>query len=223
MKRRSLMLFGLASLAGGRVSAATDNARFRIEGQYELVEPPQSTPDPERVQVLEFFWYGCPHCLHLEPHLNEWVTRKPDYVDFVRVPVVFRDSWLAHAKAFYTAEILGIIEPVHPALFDAIHKQRRAMDTATELEALFVEHGAKPEEFRRTFDSFAVQSKVRRAVMLTRQYGIEGVPAVTVNGKFRTSGSTAGSYPNLIKVVATLVEEEHREITASRNKRDGAT
>ena len=166
------------------------------------------------MEVLELFWYGCPHCYHFEPYLKQWLEHKPDYVEFVRMPAVFRDSWLPGARAYYTAQLLGVLDKMHGAIFDAIHVQHRPMNTKEDFMDLFVSEGVSKEDFNRAWGSFTVQARVRRAVTMTREYGINGVPSVIINGKYRASGSSAGSFENLIKVIEILAEREHKAMNA---------
>lgn len=187
---------------------AKEPDRFDIYGQYERVTPPQATATGDKVEVLELFWYGCPHCAHFEPHLQAWLKTKPEGVTFRRLPAVFRSSWIPQARAYFTAELLGVLDQTHQALFDAIHRDKRPLNDREALAGFFVEHGVDRDKFMQTYDSFAVQSKVRRAQIMTQRYGIQGVPSVIVNGRYRTSGSLAGSYANMIKVMNILAAEE---------------
>jgi thiol:disulfide interchange protein DsbA len=206
-----------ASGAGPTPGAAGD-----LLGQYEPITPPQPTQSPDKVEVVELFWYGCPHCYEFEPFIKRWLVSKPDYVTFIRMPAVFANNrlWLLHAQAFYTAEALGVLDRVHAALFEAYNKERRPLDSKERLAALFKEQGVSDDEFARAWDSFAVQSRVRQATALTERYRIDGVPAVVVNGKYRTSGSLTGTYANLLKVVDALVEQEHRGSSPALSTKD---
>ena len=215
----ALMVAQAPAMGEGRARDAV----FQIYGQYDKVVPPQTTPYTKQVEVVELFWYGCPHCFSLEPHLNDWLKNKPDYVVFQRMPAVFNARWKLHAHAYYTAKHLGVLEKIHDALFHAIHRQRRPLNTKEQLMAFFNEHGVAEEDFRSVWKSFAVNNDVRRATIMTERYGIDGVPAVIVNGKYRTSGSMAGTYRNLIKVINILAEEEHRAMTASASASDDAS
>ncbi len=196
---------------------------FKIYGQYEKVNPPQPTEDPERVEVLEVFGYSCPHCYSLEPQLKSWLKDKPDYVVFRRMPAVFNARYELHAMAFYTAEALGVLDTIHEPFFDAIHRYRRPLSNSEQIMAFFEEHGVKKEDFREAWGSFAVRSKVRRATVMSQRYGIDGVPAIIINGKYRTSGSLAGNYRNVVKVINTLAEEEQKAMAASSAATDGAS
>jgi thiol:disulfide interchange protein DsbA len=183
-------------------------AKYKEKIHYELVQPPQPTTTDGKVEVVEMFWYGCPHCNNLEPYVHRWLKRKPKEAEFVRIPAVFRPSWEIHARAFYTAEVLGVLDKTHSAMFNAIHNQRRKLATEEELMEFFAEHGVSNDDFKRVFKSFAVEAKVRRAKDLSHRYGIQGVPALIVDGKYRTSAQLAGGPANIFKVVNFLVEEQ---------------
>lgn len=183
-----------------------------VAGQhYQEIKPPVPTSvGADKVEVLELFWYGCPHCYAFEPQLKEWLAKKPDYVEFVRVPAVFAHNWEVHARAYYAAIQLGVLDKVHSALFDAIHRDGRKVFSEDELVAFFADQGVPEAEFRKAYESFDVDTKTRHAISLTRQYGITGVPAIIINGKYRTSGQEAGDYGTLLKVVETLADKEHK-------------
>lgn len=226
MHMRFLTLLSTALLFWSAGPAMADNAaddpRFGIYGQYENVSPPQATETPGKVEVVELFWYGCPHCYSFEPYIKKWLETKPDHVGFRRAPAIFRKDWIPQAKAYYTAEQLGVLEAVHLPLFKAIHDQKRPLNTKEQLADFFAEQGVERAAFDKTYDSFAVQSKVQRAYVMTQRYGIQGVPAVVVNGKYRTTGSLTGSYDNLVKVINILVDEEHRAMGTVTATTDGS-
>jgi thiol:disulfide interchange protein DsbA len=214
-------LLALLTSATGVAHAADPEA----PRQYEHINPPQPTQTPAKVEVVELFWYGCPHCYDLEPYLARWLQTKPEHVAFVRMPAVFSANklWQLHAQAFYTAEALGVLERIHPAMFEAVQKTRRPLSTPEELKAFFKDQGVAEDAFAKAWDSFSVQARLRQAMTLTQRYGIDGVPAIVVNGKYRTSGSLTGSYPNLIKVMESLVDQEHKAMPAAASTKDGAS
>jgi len=202
---RLLPLLGLLLLPGGTALASYE------EGiEYERLKVPVSTVDANKVEVVELFWYGCPHCYHLEPDMKKWLKNKPANVVFVRVPAVFRPLWSFHAKVYYTAEVLGVVEQVHDAMFEAMQVQRRKMATVEEVKALFAEYGVSSEKFDNAFNSFAVDAKVRRATDLTRRYGIEGVPALVINGKYVTDGVMAHGQRGMLEVTDYLISKESK-------------
>lgn len=199
------LLAALAIVILGVGSAANVMA---AEG-YEMVSPPQpTTADKGQVEVVEVFWYGCPHCYRLEPYVERWLKHKPKNVKFVRMPGMFRPSWEIHGRAYYTAEILGVVDKIHRPMFDAIHQQKRRMNTEAEIMALFKEHGVSEKDFKRVFHSFAVETKIRRAKDMGRRYGISGVPSLIVNGKYRTGAQEAGGNSKVFRVVNKLVKKE---------------
>lgn len=210
---RLVCIATLPFLLGSPAARASD-ALTDIKGQYELVRPEQPTRSGDKVEVVELFWYGCPHCFHFEPELKNWLKRKPDYVDFRRIPAVFRESWIPHAKYFYAAEQMGLSDQLHDALFAALHEHKQRVFTRDELADLAEKSGVDRAKFLENFDSFGVASKARQAAQLTASYGIQGVPSMIVNGKYRTSGNTAGSLEQVIKVMDILVAEEHKTETA---------
>jgi thiol:disulfide interchange protein DsbA len=191
-----------------------------VEGvQYTRLASPQPTSAPDKIEVMEFFSYACPHCFHMEPELNNWLKTKPDDVVLVRLPVVFRPDWELLAKAYFTAEILGVLDKTHEALFEAIHEKNEKFGDEAAMQAFFASQGVSADDFKKTFDSFAVAVKVNNAKLMTRRYAITGVPTFIVNGKFSTSASLAGANEKglsvkelneaTLKVVDYLVEQEH--------------
>lgn len=175
--------------------------------EYRRITPAQPT-GTEKIEVIELFWYGCPHCFNFEPHLNAWLRRKPENVEFTRIPAVFNAQWALHARAFYTAEALGVLDRVHGTLFETIHVKKRRLNSEQELAALFASQGVDEKTFRQTFNSFAVDAKVRRAADLSQRYQIEGVPALIVEGKYRIEGPTAGGLRAMIDVLGYLIDQE---------------
>jgi thiol:disulfide interchange protein DsbA len=186
------------------------SARVDLSHRYERIDPPVATEAPNQVEVVEVFWYGCPHCFDFEPLLSRWQKSKPEYVNFRRLPAIFRESWEPHARAYYTAQILGVLDRIHLPLFEAMHTQKRKLMTKGELMAFFAEHGVDEAAFSRTYDSFGVDSFIDRSKVMQARYGITGVPSMVINGKYRTSGSEAGSLENVIRVTEVLVEQEHK-------------
>jgi thiol:disulfide interchange protein DsbA len=175
---------------------------------YEAVSPAQPTANPEKIEVIEFFWYGCPHCYSFEPDLNKWVKALPKNVEFIRIPAVFNEQWGKHAKAYFTAEALGVVDAVHADLFDAIQEKKQTLETEDQLAKFFAAHGVKEADFRETYNSFMIDSKMRQAPAIAAKYGITGVPAIIVNGKYKTNGTLAGSHEKMIAVMNALIKKE---------------
>ena len=177
---------------------------------YERIVPAQPTSTVDKVEVLEIFWYGCPHCFRFEPHVERWLRKKPENAQFVRLPGVFRPSWEVGARAFYTAQLLGVFDKLHKPIFNAMHLQKRNLGTEDAMRDFFAEQGVDKKDFIKTYNSFAVGTRLRRAKTMTGRYGIDGVPAVIVAGKYRISARTAGSNAEMLKVINFLVEKESK-------------
>jgi thiol:disulfide interchange protein DsbA len=175
---------------------------------YETVATPQATQNPAKIEVIEFFWYGCPHCYDFEPLLNKWKEKLPKNVEFIRQPAAFNDQWTKHAKAYYTAEALGVVDKIHADFFDAIQVKKEQLETEEQLAKFFVAHGVKEADFHEAYNSFPVDAKLRQAPSMAARYGITGVPTIIINGKYKTNGPIAGSHEKMIEVMDTLIKQE---------------
>jgi len=204
--RRLATLAALLFLA----ASAPQAAAFEEGKDYIRISTPQPTNNPDKIEVVEMFWYGCPHCYQLEPLMEKWLKNKPEDVEFIRIPAVFSPRWELLARAWYTAELLGVTHRIHKPLFDAIHKERRRINGEPALRTFFAEQGVDAKDFDKTFKSFGVAAKVNRARELSRRYEIRGVPSMIVNGKYRTSATEAGSHEAMLKVVDYLIEQERK-------------
>jgi thiol:disulfide interchange protein DsbA len=204
-KLTSWLLAVLFSLPTLTAVAAGD---YMEGAEYLRLVKPQPTAAADKVEVVELFWYGCPHCFYLEPHLDKWLENKPDDVEFVRLPAVLGKSWELLGKAYFTAELLGVVDKIHQPLFEAIHVKNQKFRDVAALEDFFVSHGVAGKDFKNTFHSFAVAVKINNAKLMTRRYAISGVPTLIVNGKFSTGASIAGSNEDVIKVLDFLIKQE---------------
>ncbi len=184
-------------------------AQGSIEGKYELVQPPQATETPGKIELLDVFWYGCPHCNRLLPKLEAYLKNKPSYLEVRRMPAIFRSSWEMHARAYYTAKVLGVSEKLHAPIFNAIHNEGKSLNTREALRAFFAENGVSTDDFDQTFDSFAVTSLMRKSLTMQARYGVRGTPTAIINGKYRTSGSLAGNFDEMIRVIDVLAKREY--------------
>ena len=174
-------------------------------GHYELLSETQPVQTGDKIEVVEMFWYQCPHCYRLEPYIAKWRENKPENAEFVPVPAVFNERWEFGAQMYYTLEALGL-DALHDDVFTAIHETRLPLDTRAQFVSWAVENGADRAALDAAFDSFAVQSKVQFAKVMSREYGISGVPAVIVDGKYHTSVSLAGGHERLLEVINYLVK-----------------
>ncbi len=182
-------------------------ALFAQDG-YEVLSNPQPTANPDKIEVIEFFWYGCPHCYRLEPLMTKWLETKPDNVQFIRQPAAFNTMWEQHARVYFTAEALGVVDKVHADLFDTIQNKANKLTEEADLVKFFKEYGVSEQDFKSTFNSFLVDSKVRQAKSLPARYGITGVPALIINGKYVTSGPIAKSHEKMMAVLDKLIASE---------------
>ncbi len=181
-----------------------------VEGRhYQQVPNPQESREPGKIEVAEFFWYGCPSCYSFEPHLDEWLETKAADVEFTRYAASFAQPWRVHARAFYTAESLGVVEQVHGALFRAIHEDRNPLNTPEAIGRIFADAAdVDAEAFQRAYDSFGVETRLRRGDQLARRYQLQGVPTIVVNGRWVTGPQAAQGYERLIAIVNYLIERE---------------
>ena len=186
-----------------------------VAQEYLELNPPKATADPTKVEVIEFFWYGCPHCFQFEPYLEAWLKEKPAEVTFRRQPVIFGPKWAPQAKGFFTAEVLGVVDKIHQDFFRAMHVDKKPMASEEELAEFFAAHGVDRKAFADAFRSFAVDVKMRQAETLAAEYGITGVPSLVVNGKYAITGQTAKSYARMIEVLKEMIERE-RKLMAAR-------
>ena len=177
---------------------------------YERLAAPQPTESGDKIEVRELFWYACPHCYQIEPDLHEWLERKPDDVAFVRMPAILGPSWELLARAYYSAEILGVVDKVNGPIFERLHKERKRIRTPEDVKAIFVAQGVAAADFDNAFNSFAVVTKTNRSKRVGELYGISGVPALIINGKYRTSAKMAGGNQQMFEVADFLVEQERK-------------
>lgn len=193
-------------LAFQSVQANTDMGI--VEGvEYKKVPNPQSIA-PHKKTVVEVFYYGCSHCYHLEPSLHKWLKNKPKDVHFERMPAVLNNpNWVFMARVYYTAKFLGIEKQFHNRYFDAIQRDRKPIFNVDALAKFVEPMGVKPEDYKKMFNSFQVNSAIAQAKQKTQDYGIDGVPAIIVNGKYLTDVPMASSREGLWKVVNTLVNK----------------
>ena len=183
--------------------------RFREGAQFDLLTPQQPTStDGDRIEVAEVFMYSCPHCFTFEPHIEQWIQGKADYVSFVRIPAAWSAVAELRARAFYTAEVLGKLEEMHSSFFLEFHVNDNHLDTADKLIEFFARFGVDENTFSSAFESFAVHTKLQRAKDLVVLYGVSETPNVVVNGRYLTRGALAQSYENWFAIIDELAAVE---------------
>lgn len=187
--------------------------------EYQTIDRPQPVATGSKVEVREVFMYSCPHCFHFEPALAKWLKTKPANVQFVRMPAIFRPTAEPHARTYYALEALRAPEKVHLAIFEAIHVQRRALNDEASLAKFVAEQGVNEEQFRSAYHSFSVDAELRQATNLAQDYGIDSVPTLIVDGKYRTNGVMAGGNDAMLRVVdylATKAAQERKHAAAGK-------
>jgi len=202
---KKILMFLLLALSSTLLQAAD-----LVEGVDYKKLSPQATDTGDKIEVLEFFWYGCPHCSTFEPYIKAWKKTKPANVVFTRVPAIFRPDWEVQARAYYALSNMGVIENMHLKIFDELIKKKRRLNTKELMTAFVVKNGVDEKKFLNEYNSFAVDGMVRKAKKKQTAYQIQGVPSVAVNGKYLTSGSMSGSYENMINVINSLIKRESK-------------
>lgn len=192
------------------IVAGTASAQL-VEGKnYARLPNPQPVETGNKIEVIEFFSYGCPHCAALEPFLDKWLDSLPPDVAFRRVPVMFHQDWVQLAKVWYTLDAMGQAK-LSPEVFKAIHQTgTRLWDKKTFLEWA-ASKGLDAKKVDDVFSSFAIDGKVKRAMQLAQEYRIEAVPTVIVDGKFMTSSDRVGTHANLPAAINELVAKARSE------------
>jgi thiol:disulfide interchange protein DsbA len=202
-------------LAQADTSAAPQDWKYHENEHFIRLIPTQPTVGgADKIEVAEFFWYGCPHCYTFEPHINGWAENKPANVRFVRIPAMWNRGLELHAQLFYTEEVLvanGAIKDAaafRDAVFAEYHRRGNRLGSKEAIQALFARFDVSADDFDRAWSSFEVNQKMRVASDLARRYGIASVPMMVVNGKYRTNGELAGSYEGLLELLDELVDRE---------------
>jgi len=195
--------------------AATVSAQpsLYVEGtHYEIIANPVRTADPNKIEISEIFWYGCPHCYAFEPLITSWEEKLPSDVAFVRSPGMWNQTMEIHAQIYYAAEALGVTGKIHDVAFNEIHQRRNYLQTEDAIKDMFVSQGVAPADFDKAWKSFSVSSAVKRANTRMRDYGVRGVPSIVVNGKYLVSvGGAVPTQTDMLKIVDFLVQKERSE------------
>jgi thiol:disulfide interchange protein DsbA len=202
-------------LAMAEPPAAAREWKFKEGQHYVRMVPTQPTVGgADKIEVAEFFWYGCPHCYDMEPFINKWAEEKDPGVRFVKVPATWNSLVRLHAQLYYTEEVLVRNEVIkdpagfREAVFQEYHRRGNRMTSEGAIQKIFARFGVSEEQFASTWGSFEVNQKLRVADDLSRRYSISSVPAIVVNGKYRTGAGEAGGYPSLMELIDELVARE---------------
>ncbi len=208
MKRRlfSTAMLSVTTLMG--TASAWAQQAFRSGKDYITLERPVATEAGSgKIEVLEFFWYSCPHCNQFEPAFEQWVKNAPKDVVVRRVPVAFRDDFVPQQRLYYTLEAMNLVEKMHIRVFTAIHGEKLMLNSDASVLAWAEKQGIDKAKFAETYKSFGVATKAKRAVQLQNDFKIEGVPSLGVAGRFYIDGTLAGSMPRALQVADALISQ----------------
>lgn len=197
-----------AGLAWGAAAQAQAKKPERGVHYLELGTPAPTEAPAGKVEVLEFFWYNCPHCNAFEPELAAWLKRMPKNVAFRRVPVAFNASFVPQQRLYFSLEALGLIDKLHAKVFDAIHNQKVKLDEGQAIASWVVQNGVDQAKFLAAYNSFSVETKTKKSVQLQEAYKVEGVPALGIDGRFYTDAGLAGGMTRALLIVEMLAAEK---------------
>ncbi len=209
IQRRQFSACLIAALGTSPVAGlALAQGAAPVEGKdYIRVTPPLEAPSNGKIEVVEFFWYGCPHCFAFEPALEAWVKKLPADVEFRRVPVYFREEpFAAHQRIYYALEQLGLVATMHQKVFNAIHVDHQRLDKPDAIAAFMAKNGVDKQKFLDAYNSFSVQTKARQARQMAEAYKVDAVPAMGIQGRYYTTASYAGSNDRMLVVADYLIE-----------------
>ena len=211
--RRTLIAAIAAALAGACLPL---RAQQSAATGYTALQSALPIENPGKVEIAEFFWYGCIHCYNLEPALEAWLPKLPPDAYFRRIPAVFNERWAHDATIYYAFEALGVLEKVHRPFFDAIHKDRLKTDNPAALGEWLAKHGIDTQKFDATMKSFGVQSKTKRAAQLTTASRIDGTPAIMVHGRYTISTEQGRSREGMLANAERLIPVVRKVLTGAK-------
>lgn len=191
----------------GMTAQAADVPLEAGKTYVELVNP-VPVSEPGKIEVVELFWYGCPHCYAFEPTINPWAEKLPADVNFKRIPALFGGPWDAHGQLFITLDTMGVEHKVHNAVFNAIQKEGKRLTKPEDMADFVATQGVDKAKFLETFNSFAVKGKMAQYKELAQKYGVQGVPTMIVNGKYRFDLGTTGGPEQTLNVADQLIAKE---------------
>ena len=215
MLRQLLVGLSILLLAG---AAQAQQPTAGVE--YRELASTQTTDAADKIEVLEFFWFGCPHCYNFEPVLDPWIKKLPKDVQFRRVPAMFNEEYAQGARAYYALEAIGEEQRLHKALFEAVHTgSRLRVANEAALTEWLTKQGVDAKKFAAAYRSFSVEGKLKRAAQLTQAYKIEGVPAMAVNGKYVVITDNIKSFEQMVGVADFLIEQSRKKGGAAAQKK----
>lgn len=190
-------------------ASAADAPKFELGKEYKPVAVPQPTSDPSKIEVMEVFAYSCPHCYAFDPVLKQWLAKQPKDINFVRLPhTLGHEENVVRNKAFYAAQMLGVADKFHVALFSAVHTDHKPMATPEDLRELFAKDlGVPARDFDSAYSSFAVDGGYRRGDGMVRDMAIGSVPTLVIEGRYYTSPSSGGGFPQMLQIADYLIAQ----------------
>lgn len=211
LKQSSILVMFVLSLLMAQVSIAADV--YQEDAHYTVLETPIATKDESKVEIVEVFWYGCSHCNSFDPIIQAWEPSLPEYVDFVQLPVYPFNGAVSemHARAYYTAESLDVLDSFHPQFFHAIHQKKRSLSSEGSIREFFEEIGVKEEDFNKHFNSFGIDRRLKWTESRVKGYKVTGVPSMIINGKYKISGGVnkgVKTFDDMLRVAGYLAEKE---------------
>lgn len=197
------VVFSLAACAEGQQGSSA----YKAGQHFDVLSTPVRTKNPNKIEVTEVFWYGCGHCFHFEPIVHKWAEEQADDVLFQQSPAIWNKTMELHAKAYYAAASIGVLDKLHMPIFNALNRQRVKLNTEESLAELASANGVDGEKYKKTLNSFGVTSQVKQAEARAKGYKITGTPEVIVNGKYRVSTRMTGSQEEMLNVAGWLVKQ----------------
>ena len=201
----------MGTLAAGSAMLATGGSwaqEFQAGRHYRNLVPRVPTGLPEgRIQVVEIFWYGCPHCYNFAPYVHDWIPTLPEHVEFSHLPAPFNDLWALHARVFFAARALGILDDFHMAFFHALHAQGRNLNSESAILRFVDQRGIDADAFRDTMRSEQTAEALHEASLLVQAFQVEGVPSMVYDGRAMVSAGMAGGHPQVLQVMDYLIEQ----------------
>ncbi len=188
------------------ITPAIGYADYLQDIDYKVIAP-QPTATGAKIEVREFFWYGCPHCFHMEPLLNVWLKKLPPGAKFVRTPAALGPNWVPDARVYFTFKDLGILDRAHDAFFRAIHVEHQDMSDINNVVVFAARYGVDKQRFLNTYRSFSVDADVRSTEAMEVNYNFDSVPTFVVDGRYVTSPNMAGSEERCLRVVSYLINK----------------
>ena len=209
-----IFLVLLVGVLPGGLAVADQPVRDK---DYRLIVPAQPGVASKKIEVVEFFYYGCPHCYDLEPLLKNWLKRKPADVEFRQQPAVFRENWIPLTKTYFALDALGLLPKLSDKVYSAVHDEGLGLADEAMMSKWIGQQGVDPVKFSEAYRSFAVQNNVQRAIQITRDYQVKGTPSIAVAGRYITSPSMTGGFDRFFQVVDQLIEMARKETSGTKS------